>query len=215
MIKIEKLVDVIRAEYPLEKLDAGEFSTMKVSGMTFTVSHYRAKGLGHVSTMEAKGFFGLMKMDTLVIVPFEKDMPLYSYDRILAMGNDTLLVELYDTMVHPYDASVFDEIVKRYSSVPDRDPGKHWYDDMRLKESISKKTRKEPLLDTATEDYLKAYISSKAEDTSDMNEKQRLTDAYVSGLIEHGGPSTDVFVKKFGKEKTREFFEKVFFGNKI
>ena len=215
MIKVEKLLDVIRTKYPLEKLDAGEFSTMKVSGMTFRVNHYRAKGLGHVSTMEAKGFFGLMKMDTLVIVPFEKDMPLYSYDRILAMGNDTLLVELYDTMVHPYDASAFDEIGKKYSSVPDRDPGKHWYDDMRLKESISKKAKKEPLLDIATEDYLRTFINSKAEDTSDMKEKQRLTDAYVSGLIEHGGPSTDVFVKKFGKEKTREFFETVFFGNKI
>ena len=215
MIKVEKLLDVIRTKYPLEKLDAGEFSTMKVSGMTFSVNHYRAKGFGHVSTMEAKGFFGLMKMDTLVIVPFEKDMPLYSYDRILAMGNDTLFVEFFDTTVHAYDASVFDELGKKYSSIPARDPGKHWYDDIRLKESIVKKTKKDPQLDTATEEYLKSFISSNAEDTADMAEKKRKTDAYVSGLIEHGGPSTDVFVKKFGKKKTREFFETVFFGNRI
>ncbi len=215
MIKVEKLLDVIRTKYPLEKLDAGEFSTMKVSGMTFTVNHYRAEGLGHVSTMEAKGFFGLMKMDTLVIVPFEKDMPLYSYDRVLAAGNDTLFVEFFDTTVHPYDASVFNEVAKRYSSVPDRDPGKHWYDDIRLSESIIKKAKKEALLDIAPEDYLRTYINSKAEDTSDIEEKKRLTDSYVSGLIENGGPSTDVFVKKFGKEKTKEFFETVFFGNRI
>ena len=54
--------------------------------MRFFVKAYRADGLGHVSVMRAKGFFGLMKMDTLIIVPKEKDLPLYSYDRIYAMG---------------------------------------------------------------------------------------------------------------------------------
>ena len=93
-----KILDLIKAKYPLSPIDAGDMSTLKASGMKFFVEAYKAEGLGHVSVMRAKGFFGLMKMDTLIINPTEIDLPLYSYDRILAMGNDTLIVELYDTI---------------------------------------------------------------------------------------------------------------------
>ena len=48
--------------------------------MTFTIKAYKAEGLGHVSVMRAKGFFGLMKMDTLIVNPTYVDLPLYSYN---------------------------------------------------------------------------------------------------------------------------------------
>ena len=66
---IDNLLAIINSKYPLQALEAGEFSKMKVGGMDFTISAYQAQGLGHVSTMSAKGFFGLMKMDTIIIVP--------------------------------------------------------------------------------------------------------------------------------------------------
>ena len=61
----EKLVQLLQLQYPLEVCDPGAFSTLKAKGMRFTVRAWEARGLGHVSVMEAKGFFGLMKMDTL------------------------------------------------------------------------------------------------------------------------------------------------------
>ena len=88
------ILSLIKRKYPLCELDVGEFARMKVNGMKFTVSAYHAEGLGHVSVMRATGFFGLMQMDTLIVNPNEIDLPLYSYDRIFAMGNDTLIVEL-------------------------------------------------------------------------------------------------------------------------
>ena len=99
----DKLLDIIKSEYTLSDIDVGEFSSIKANGMKFDIRAYYAKGLGHVSVMKASGFFGLMKMDTLIINPKEKDLPLYSYDRIFAMGNDTLIVELYDTMAGELD----------------------------------------------------------------------------------------------------------------
>ena len=121
---MDSLLEVIGAKFPLEALDTGEFGALKVSGMKFTLSAYKAKGLGHVSCMSAKGFFGLMKMDTLIIVPQDKDLPLYSYDRIQAMGNDTLYLELYNTVVGKYyDASAFDALKEKFASLPDFDPG--------------------------------------------------------------------------------------------
>ena len=120
--------------------------------MKFDIKAYSAKGLGHVSLMRAKGFFGLMKMYTLMIVPKEKDLPLYSYDRIYVMGNDTLIVELYDTFIDTPDLSALDGVKSKYADLPERDPGEHWYDDIKLPESISKKGKKAqtPMLDSMT-----------------------------------------------------------------
>jgi hypothetical protein len=35
---------------------------------------------------------------------------------------------------------------------------------------------------------------------------------YVNGLLEKGGPSTDVFKKELGVEKTTKLFRKILFG---
>jgi hypothetical protein len=35
---------------------------------------------------------------------------------------------------------------------------------------------------------------------------------YSDGLIKNGGPSTDVFKKEFGDEKTGRYFREVLFG---
>ena len=79
---IERLLDIIKEKYTLCELDVGEFFMLKANGMKFTVEAYYAEWLGHISVMKAKGFFGFMRMDTFMVVPREKDLPLYSYDRI-------------------------------------------------------------------------------------------------------------------------------------
>lgn len=215
---MENLLEVLSSNFPLEKLDAGEFANLKVSGMKFTISAYKAKGLGHVSTMTAKGFFGLMKMDTLIIVPQEKDLPLYSYDRIQAMGNDTLYLELYDTVAGSFNTSALDTLKQKFASLPSFDPGKHWYDNIKLQQSLFKKGKKAQLeasLDELATEYLKAFAgsSSSAEDTNfDAQEKLKKSQYYVNGLISNGGPSTDVFKKALGEEKTAKLFNTVLFG---
>ena len=80
-----------------------------------------------------------MKMDTLIINPDAIDLPLYSYDRIFAGVNDVLIVELYDTMASSKDLSALEKVKQQYASVSERDPGEHWYDSIKLSESISKK----------------------------------------------------------------------------
>ena len=70
------LLNKIGERYPLKAIDAGEFASLSAAGMKFEISAYYAEGLGHVSVMRAKGFFGLMKMDTLIINPVEIDLPL-------------------------------------------------------------------------------------------------------------------------------------------
>ena len=209
-----QLLALLSTKYSLCELDAGDFSSLKVNGMKFAIKAYHAEGLGHVSVMRATGFFGLMKMDTLMIVPQEKDLPLYSYDRIYAMGNDTLIVELYDTLTEPLDLTELDRIKAGFTHLPERDPGTHWYDSIKLPQSISKKGKKAltSAMDALTVEHFKAFLNAPAQGVSDMAKKQELSSRYVNGLLTNGGPSTDVFKKELGAEKTEKLFHEVLFG---
>lgn len=210
----EQLLKKIAMRYTLTPLDVGEMSALRAGGMTFSVCAYAAEGLGHVSVMRAKGFFGLMKMDTLIIHPTRRDLPLYSYDRIFAAGNDTLIVELYDTTVVPFDQSAMQAVAKDYDDLSERDPGEHWYDSIKLSASLSKKGKKKqtPRVDALTLAHFDAYMDADAPAVTDESAKHEKTRAYVDGLLAQGGPSTDVFKRTLGEDKTKELFYRVLFG---
>lgn len=209
-----RLLAALSARYPLAPIDVGEFATLKANGMTFSVEAYTAAGLGHVSVMRASGFFGLMKMDTLIINPIALDLPLYSYDRICAAGNDTLIVELYDTTLAPFAGEGLAVAKADFAQLTERDPGEHWYDHIKLPESISKKGKKKdtPALDALTEAHFAAYLSAPADKVSEPERKSERAAFYVNGLLKNGGPSTDVFKKALGEEKTAALFRRVLFG---
>ena len=212
-----KLLELIKNRYPLTEIPVGEFSNLKASGMKFTVQAYKAEGLGHVSVMRAKGFFGLMKMDTLIINPTELDLPLYSYDRIFAMGNDTLIIELYDTLLGSSPVDGLQEIKTSFSDLLERDPGEHWYDSIKLKESVSKKGKKQqtPRMDEMTIAYFNRYLSVTSSNVNNLAEKKSKASYYVEGLLTNGGPSTDAFKKSLGEEKTAKLFREILFGTTI
>jgi hypothetical protein len=157
-----------------------------------------------------------MKMDTLIINPTEIDLPLYSYDRIFAMGNDTLIVELYDTLLGEYSEDALKEVKARekYSLIPERDPGEHWYDSIKLQSSVSKKGKKKhlELMQILADQHFEAYLNSSKAPVTDREQKLAKANVYVNGLIEKGGPSTDVFKKAIGEELTRKLFEEILFG---
>ena len=195
--------------------DPKQMQELKVSGMKFNIRTYHAPNLGHVSVMEASGFFGLMKMDTLIITPTEKDMPLFSYDRVHAMGNDTLIFELYDTLLGSTDLSALDGVKQTAAYLPDHDLGTHWYDSIKLPQSLSKKGKKadSSAFDTTATHYLVKYLeASKTAAVCEAAPKRKKAGLYVEGLLQNGGPSTDVFKKGIGEEKTADLFRKVLFA---
>ena len=209
----EKLLCIIGERYPITPIPDSCVECLRASGMKFNIRAYHAEGLGHVSVMSAKGFSGLMKMDTLIVNPTEVDLPLYSYDRIFAMGNDTLIVELYDTLSRG-DFSM-EDVKAKYSSLIERDPGEHWYDSIKLPESISKKGKKAdtPALSRLTTEHLVAYLDA-ARLTDNHEVKKEKARIYVEGLLSKGGPSTDAFKKAIGDERTAELFRNILFGTK-
>lgn len=216
---IQTMLRTVTEQFHLNALDTGAYRTLKANGMTFRIWAFRVEGLGHVSAMEASGFFGLMKMDTLIITPTEVDMPLFSYDRVHAMGNDTLIFELYDTLLGKPDLSPVAGVKAAAAGLPDHDLGEHWYDPIKLPESLSKKGKKPqtPAFDRTTRDYLQAFLTAakNAPACDDGDAKREKASVYVEGLLEHGGPSTDVFKKALGQEKTADLFRRVLFGTHL
>lgn len=212
---IRAMLRTVTARYHLDAIKLYEYRKMKVGGMNFEIFAFRAEGLGHVSMMTASGFLGLMKMDTLIITPTAVDMPLFSYDRVYAMGNDTLIFELYDTLLGETDLSNLDAVKEKYASLPEHDLGAHWYDSIKLAQSLSKKGKKAQrgAFDAAVQDYLNAYLDAAAcAMPCDAQPKLEKASVYVEGLLCNGGPSTDTFKKGIGDEKTGELFRKFLFG---
>ena len=212
---MENMLRQIRASFPLTELDAGSYRELKVSGMKFHLRCFYAEGLGHVSTMSASGFLGLMKMDTLILNPFQKDAPLLSYDRILAMGRDSMYLEMYHTMLAGTDLSALDAVKDAWGSLPDFDPGSHWYDHIKLPQSLFKRGKKPhtAAFTAAARDYLEAYLQiCQNAPSCDSAEKKAKASAYSEGLLENGGPAVDVFIKHLGREKTAALFRTVLFG---
>jgi hypothetical protein len=215
---IQKILRTITGKFHLEGMNLGDYRKMKVRGLTFQIYAFHAEGLGHVSAMSASGFFGLMKMDTLIINPTQRDLPLLSYDRVYAMGNDTLIVELYDTMLGEADMTPLDSVKGRATALPDHDLGSHWYDSLKMPQSLSKKGKKvrSPAFDDVAMQYLNAFLAmAERAECCDIAAKQEKASVYVEGLLEQGGPSTDVFRKGIGPERTAELFRRFLFGTQM
>lgn len=212
---IDKLLRSIGAQFPLTQCDVGPYAKLKISGMTFIIRRYEAAGLGSVSFMTASGFLGLMNMDTLIITPTLVDMPLFSYDRVQAMGNDTLIFELYDTLLGETDLSGLNNVKDKVNLLPDHDLGQHWYDEIKLSQSMSKKGKKvhTAAFDVAAMEYLNAYLSAaKNAAPCQAADKREKVSVYVEGLLTNGGPSTDVFKRGLGEEKTADLFRRILFA---
>lgn len=198
--------------YPLKEITSKD---LEVSKMNFHIVQYYAKDFGNVSIMQGKNC--LMKMDTLIINPFEKDVPLFSYDRKKVLFKDSLYCELFETRV---DSDKIPEFIK--------DLGKlnkyniklkpNWYDDILYKESIHSKTLKlhSKYLDESSNKFFNAYLKWSIQARNcDRYLKKAKAKEYTENLLQKGGPSTDLFIKEKGKEFTEKLFREVLFGTSV
>ena len=209
-----ELLRKISERYPLVEKELGERKRVKVKGMTFEIRAFEAEGLGNVSVMAGSAMLGLMKMDTLVVNPFDRDMALFSYDRIYAMGNDTLLLEMYDTRISKPEITAMNPILEKYAAYPDGEAVSQWYDDIKIS-CVKKKSKKvdSNAFDAFTNEYLETYLNL-CDDASpvDTATKKKAAQVYTEGLLKNGGPSTDQFVAAKGREYTEKLFREVIFG---
>lgn len=215
---IDKLLNLINESYPLKKRELADFKAFDLNGMQINVSSFDAQNLGTVSIIE--GHNQMMKLDTLMIMPFEKDLNLFSYDRICAFGNDNVLIELYDVLLNKDERQ--DKLIKsigdiliEYQDIENHDHEPKWYDNILLPVSIDRKGDNElsSRFNKLAYDYLNEYlVNSLSFSKCDSKQKKVMIKNYCDNLLNNGGASTDVFVKAKGKEFCKELFHKALFN---
>ena len=212
----DRMLEMIGKAFPLTPKKDGGFLVCKANGMKFTIRSFDAEGLGCVSVMKGSAMLGLMKMDTVIVNPFERDMALFSYDRIYAMGNDTVFLEMYDTRLDRSktpDAAA--KVAEAYADILEQPVAPNWYDDIKLPGCLKKKGKKDltPRFDSLSAQYLDAYLTLCNEaEACDTDEKMKAAQVYTEGLLSNGGPSTDQFIKAKGRAFTEKLFRETLFG---
>ena len=210
-------VDSLRRHFELVPEDLGEDARRSKRGMTFETKSWKIRGIGHLCVMRMNAFFGLMKMETIVIAPFEADLPLYNADWVNAFGNETQIAELYDTQLEPWDEESqkkFDKIRVAFADLPDAPAGEHWYDSVLYPCSIHKKGKK--LTDRFNKlagEYTDLFVAElAAAEKCPAEEKKARVSAFAHKLVENDGPAVSMMAKLFGKETMQRIVLKHMYG---
>lgn len=212
---MKDILEIFKEKFEVEEIDVKEFKNVKVGPMKFSIHCYDVKDIGRLSILNGKAMLGMMKMDTVMFTVFSKDVPAFSYDRIKAMGNDTLLFELYNTckddnISYPSLLSIKEKL----KDVPVYKLDPCWYDAIRLKESVTVKGKKvTPLLDDVASEYLSEFCNI-VKNSPNFNKevKELLQKNYIDHLLSDSGSSTKMFIKYLGEEKTKELYHKYLFA---
>ncbi len=221
---IDSVLSELEKYYTITPMDAGEYSEMKLYGlMKFRVEQYQIEELGNLSIMRVN--MGVMQMATAVITPKDKNLPLLSADYIYVLSNRKAYLEFYDVVKEKNDQytqllTALSESQKQYNSLKDMVVSPAWYEHLLSVASYKSGTSgDDTALHSMLLDSVKIYLDHSLQfpplTAEERSEKLAITVEYTNGLIDKGGISTDVFKKQLGTEKTRHFFDRVFFGTGV
>ena len=94
---IDTALEEIQKNYTVTELDPGEYRELKMFHvMKFGVEQYNIAELGNLSVMRVN--LGAMQMATVVITPYDKNLPLLSADYMYILSNRKAYLEFYDVV---------------------------------------------------------------------------------------------------------------------
>ncbi|MCM1133824.1 MAG: hypothetical protein NC340_10190 [Ruminococcus flavefaciens] len=218
---INATLDLISEYYTVTPIDAGEYSSLNIMGMfLFDVQQYEVEGYGNLSIMKTDG---LQQMSTIVLTPYNKELPLISTDYMYNGEGRINYVEFYEVCADSSDEGyqqVLGELSvlnDRYSGLMSTTPSSGWYDDIRplgLYKMTDYKSDDETSSMLADSFRITLESSLNLPELSDEQKTAKHTaiQQYSDNLVDMGGISTDMFKMAMGVEKTKDFFNSVFFG---
>ena len=191
----------LEQNFALTREDLGADARMLAKGVTFATEAWEIEGIGHLCIMKMKAFFGLMRMETVVISPTHVDMPLINIDWVKAFGSETQMAELYDVQLQPWPAEcsgVFECLLERDADLPDvPSEAERWYNSILYPCSYHKQGKGlTERLSIAAQDYLVSYVDQLA-NAAACDEAAKVS-SFATRLFDEGGPAVDQVVKLFG-----------------
>ena len=214
---IQKMMEEIQSKYNCKSVNAGVFGKVMIEGAKFKISAFDVKGVGRVATIEMKRLIGFWEMQSLLITPYEKDMPIYYYNRHREKGNYIYRVEVFDTQLNAIEVFDLADIEKKYEALPGEEQNKRWYEDIKLYGLVKKveKSKKEEL-SPLTWNHFQAYMNmlANAENCKASQKKKRVA-AFVEELCEKSGIAIiEIFLANYGPKVTEKLAYEVLFGLK-
>ena len=221
------ILDMLSQYYTVKPLDAGEFAAISVTAplapgfmvtLDFDVQQYEIEGYGNLSIMKTDG---VQQMSTIVLTPFNKDLPLISTDYMFMGENRISYIEFYGLGINgDENMPVFDSLrplTEQYARFADQPPTPGWFDAVRTMGLFKVSTYKDDdaISQMLYDSFRITLDASKA--APDLNAEERvaryeMTQEYVDHLISSPGVSTAIFNMCLGPERTSQFFNNVFFG---
>ena len=208
---------MLEERYDVMNESIGADEHKKAKGMAFTTVCSRVGEIGHLCIVRMKGFFGLMKMETVVFTVTGRDAPLINLDRVSAFGRDTMMIEMYDDQLTAYPEEylqAFAELKSRDADIPDGNSGEHWYDSITYPCSYHKKAKgqNERFL-AAAHDYFAEYLDQlEKAPACDRAEKEKKAGSFAQRLLKEGGPAVDQVTKLFGSDFAERLVLKYMYG---
>ncbi|MBQ6757286.1 MAG: hypothetical protein IJP43_10130 [Oscillospiraceae bacterium] len=211
--KIKELQKAVGAEGEVRERSF-EPQTIKKFPMKFDLRSFEIPGVGYYSAIEMTALFGLMKMVTVVLTPMEVDMPLLSYDYINAAGKDTLLLEMYDTLISERGFEKIERVGESYKVFVDREKKPDWSDEFYMKGSLGKVGKNlSGEFSKMASDWIDAYIEeAKSAPKCAKEAKRTASKKYVDRLFKDGGVAVNQFKKMLGDEAAVELLGKYIFS---
>ncbi|MCQ2770628.1 MAG: hypothetical protein MJ236_02380 [Clostridia bacterium] len=214
---ISEVIEFLKSNYEVSQKNVGKYALIKKNMMKFDISSYDVKGIGSFSYVKMSGMFGLIKMDSLIFTPLCVDAPLWSIDRMAAMGNDILYIEAYDlTLETGRDYPSIATLKEKYSYLPNVDRKEYWFQNLIINGTITKKGKKlSAEYNKVMKDYCEAFVKIMAESKPcEVSEKRKPVQEYVDGLFEKGSPTVEQFTKLMDKAETKDMYERFIFSSK-
>ncbi|MCQ2538693.1 MAG: hypothetical protein MJ124_09860 [Lachnospiraceae bacterium] len=216
---VETVLNGLKGSIKLEKMETGEFESITIKGMKFSPDHYKAEGIGHVSVMKLDA--GIMGMVTMVLAPFDKNLPLISLDYIYLPFAIKAYTEVYGLSVEnevlPGELEKFKAIAKKYEHLKEAKRNSAWYDEL-VDSGLYKQGIKNDVLLKLTDEMVKQFVASAeampALTAEQKKEKIAKIKSYSDGLVDKGGIATDQFKAALGEDKTRQFLDDILFGTR-
>ena len=209
----EYILEKLEKEYRLEKRDLGDYAKISKLVVNFINEAWRIEGVGNLFAMDMSAMFGLMKMETLVLCPEEKDLSFLSCDGIHVSGNDTVIMEMDRSALHEEDLSVFEPLKEKYAYLEDYQAEPRWYDSYHLSSTICKKGKKQTAdLEAFGREYIDIYLQAlKDAPVCDPEAKRQATADYAQRLIREGGVAVDGMTKMIGANRTEKLVAEYMF----
>ena len=220
--RIAEGLAVLRKYYTVEECPTDPIiSNPRIAGREHRAIRYDIKGVGNLSVMTCKET-DINNLSSFVIMPYSKNLPLFSSDYVYSGENRFFLLEIYDLSVQHdeiFDSGIeafkkFKDSLADFKDFPTRPC---WYDDIRpVCYSKVPTTEQDDLSIRKFLDFLEEFVrleqKTPALSGDALVQKWKKNKEYADNLIDQGGVSTDMFKQTLGAENTRRFFHELFFG---